>query len=593
MLRGIQNATRNWLGRIVMGLVVGLIGISFAIWGIGDIFRGFGQSTVAVVGGTEIRVEPFRQLYQDRLQQLSRSLGRPILPDQARALGLDRNVLNQMITETLVDERAKALRLGLTDAEVARRITENENFKSITGQFDRFRFDQTLRNMGYNEARFVDEIRRETIRQQLIGTVGGDPAVSKTAVEALNRFRNEQRGIEYFALGPAQAGDIPTPTPEELAKYFEARKVLFRAPEYRKLVTVVLLPEHLAASIEVSDADVKRAYDDRKARYETPERRHVLQIVFPSMEEALTGAEKIAQGTSFTALAEERGLKPSDIDLGTVAKTAMVDRAVGDAAFALKEGEVSKPIEGRFGATLVQALKIEPPKTRPFEEVAEEIRREIATDRARNELIDVQEKIEDERLGGATLSEAARKFGLEARVIEAVDLVADLETPVSAMLKLSAGAVGLLPAGVGRGRRRARPLLDHRHRAGPDLPRHGNKAEINDDPQRTRRLRGRWPSRRWKRCAAHRRIAHRLPDGAAADGGRRVRLSRLRHGPPDGGAAGRPTPTPRHCPTRSLIRPTVIVVFDAVKDEITIVTPVRPTPGVSRPSRRTPAPSTG
>ncbi|MBM3528665.1 MAG: peptidylprolyl isomerase [Alphaproteobacteria bacterium] len=421
MLRGIQNASRNWLGRVVMGVVMGLIAVSFAIWGIGDIFRGFGQSTVAKVGGTEIRIETFRQLYQDRLQQLSRSLGRPILPDQARALRLDRDLLEQVIIETVVDERARALRLGLTDAEVARRITENEAFRSITGQFDRVRFEQLIRGMGYTEARFVDEQRRSAVRQQLLGAIGGDPGVPRTALDALNRFRNEQRTVEYVALGPAQAGDVPPPTPEELTKYFEARKVVFRAPEYRKIVLVVLLPENLTATIEVSDADLKRAYEDRKARYETPERRHVQQIVFPNMDEARAGADKIAKGMTYAALAAERGLKESDIDLGTVAKTAIVDRAVGDAAFALKAGEVSAPVEGRFGPALIQVLKIEPPQTRPLDQVAAELRREIATDRARNELINVQEKIEDERLSGVTLADSARKFGLTPRVIDAID----------------------------------------------------------------------------------------------------------------------------------------------------------------------------
>ena len=126
-----------------MGVVLGLIAISFAIWGIGDIFRGFGQSTVAKVGGTEIRIEPFRQLYQDRLQQLGRQIGRPILPDQAQALGLDRQLLAQVIAETVLDERARKLRLGLSDAEIARQITENPAFRGLNGQFDRMRFEAT------------------------------------------------------------------------------------------------------------------------------------------------------------------------------------------------------------------------------------------------------------------------------------------------------------------------------------------------------------------------------------------------------------------------------------------------------------------
>jgi peptidyl-prolyl cis-trans isomerase D len=421
MLRGIQKASANWLGRAVMGVVMGLIAISFAIWGIGDIFRGFGQSTVAKIGGTEIRIEQFRQLYQDRLQQLGRSLGRPVLPDQARALGVDRQLLAQLIAETVADEQARKLGLGVTDAEVARRITEDETFKSITGQFDRTRFEQILRNIGYTEARFLAEQRRALLRQQLIGTIGGEITPPKTALEALHRYQNEQRSIEYVTLGRAQAGDIAPPAPEALAKFFEERKVLFRTPEYRTVTLLTLTPADLAESIEVSDADVKRYYEDRKARYEIPERRHVLQIVFPSMEEARAGADKIAKGMTFAQLAAERGLKESDIDLGTIAKTAIVDRAVGEAAFALKAGEVSAPIEGRFGAALVQVLKIEPAQTKSLAEVADEIKREIAIDRARNEVINVQEKIEDERLSGTSLADAGRKFGLKPRTIAAID----------------------------------------------------------------------------------------------------------------------------------------------------------------------------
>jgi peptidyl-prolyl cis-trans isomerase D len=418
MLRGIHKASANWLGRVIMGIVLGLIAISFGIWGIGDIFRGFGQSTVAKIGGTEIGIEQFRQLYQDRLQQLGRNLGRPILPDQARALGLDKQLLRQLIAETVADQRAQALGLGISDAEIARKITENPNFKGITGQFDRTLFNQTLRNNGYTESRFLDEERRNTLRQQLIGTVSADVSAPKAALEALNRFQHEERSIEYVLLGPSQAGDIPAPTPEVLARYFEENKLVFRAPEYRKITMVTLEPTDIASSIAVSDADLKKAFEARHARFDTPERRHLKQIVFPSMDEARAAAEKLSSGTSFEALAAERGLKEADIDLGTVAKSAMVDQAVAEAAFALKVNAVSAPVQGRFGVTIVKAVSIEPAKTKSYEEVSGELKQEIALDRAKQELINVQEKIEDERLGGATLADAARKFNLKPRTIE-------------------------------------------------------------------------------------------------------------------------------------------------------------------------------
>ena len=310
-----------------MAAVVGFLVISFAIWGIGDIFRGFGRSTVAKIGRTEITIEQFRTLYNDRLQQYSRQFGRPITPDQARAIGLDRAAITQIFSEILLDERAHALGLALSDAEVAKLITNDPAFRGPNGQFDRFRFEQIIRNAGYTEPRFVAEQRRLSLRRELAGTIASGLSAPRTLVEAANRYQNEQRSIEYALLDRALAGEIPPPPPEVLAKYFEERKTQFRAPEYRKLVIVSLIPTEQARWIEISDADLKRAYEERRARYVTPERRHILQIDFPNAEAASAAAERIAKGTSFTEIAKELGKSEKDIDLGTVPKAAVIDRA--------------------------------------------------------------------------------------------------------------------------------------------------------------------------------------------------------------------------------------------------------------------------
>jgi peptidyl-prolyl cis-trans isomerase D len=421
MLRGLRKASSNWLGKGILALVVGFLIISFAIWGIGDIFRGFGRSTVAKIGRTEIGIEQFRMLYNDRLQQFARQLGRPIGSEQARAMGLDRLVTGQLVAEILLDERARQLGLALSDAEVSRQITNDPTFRGPNGQFDRFRFEQIIRNAGYTEARYVAEQRRRLLRLELVGTIAQGLNAPKALVAAADRYQNEQRAIEYVLLDRAQAGDVAPPTPEALAKYFEERKIMFRAPEYRKVTIVSLIPSEQAQWIEISDADVKRAYEERRARYVTPERRHVLQIDFPSVEAAQAAADRIAKGTSFVEIAKELGKTEKDIDLGTVAKNAMIDRAAADAAFAIKEGEVSAPIQGRFGTVLVQVVKVEPEQVRSFEEVAPELKQELATARAKSETLDVYNKIEDARAEGKTLAEAAESLKLPARTIAAID----------------------------------------------------------------------------------------------------------------------------------------------------------------------------
>jgi peptidyl-prolyl cis-trans isomerase D len=421
MLRGIRTASSNWLGRIVMGVVLGLIAISFAIWGIGDIFRGFGRSTVAKIGSTEITVDQFRQIYNDRLQQLGRQLGRPITQDQARLLRLDQQLAGQLVAEAALDQRARQLRLNLSNEEVARQIMADPSFKGPSGQFERARFEAIIRNAGYNEPRFAAEQKKLTLRREIADTVSGDLNPPKTLEQAYNRYENEQRAIDYVTLDRARAGDIAPPTTDEIQSYFDTHRTLFRAPEYRSIVVMSATPADVARPEDVSDADAKRYYDTNQARYGTSERRQLEQIVFPTLEEAQAAAARLGENLSFEALAKERGMEAKDIDIGLLTKSAIIDRAIADAAFALQEGAVSAPIKGTFGTVLIKAVKIEPAQIKPFEEVAPEIKQTLATERARSALSTRHDNVENERGGGLRLAEIAPKVGLAAVTIPAVD----------------------------------------------------------------------------------------------------------------------------------------------------------------------------
>jgi peptidyl-prolyl cis-trans isomerase D len=404
-----------------MAAVVGFLIISFAIWGIGDIFRGFGRGTVATIGHTEITADRFRQLYNERLQQLGRQLNRPISSDQARALGLDQQLLGQLIAEAALDERARDLRLGISDAEVARRITEEEAFRGASGQFDRARFEQLIRQAGYNEQTFVQEQRRNALRRQLAFSLSGDIKPPKVASDAMAHYQNEQRTIDYVVLDRAQAGTIPPPSEDVLTKYFDDHKVLFRAPEFRKATILSIQPEDIARGIEVSADDIKTYYERNAARFSTPEKRQIQQIVFPNRDEAHKAAERLAGGLSFDDLAKERGLSPKDIDLGLVAKSDLADRKVADAAFSLQARQTSAAIDGVFGGTIVHVTKIEPGYSRSLSEVEPEIKHILALDRAKADIRKIRDKVDEEIGGGARLDEVGKKLNLPVRAIEAID----------------------------------------------------------------------------------------------------------------------------------------------------------------------------
>ena len=421
MLRGMRKASSNWLGKTVMSVLFGVLIISFGIWGIADIFKGFGQSSLAKIGSTEITTEQFRNLFTDRLQQISRRFGRPLTAEQARQFGLDRQVLQDVIADAAVDETVRNMGLGQSDADIVRAIQNDPNFKGLDGRFEHERFVRLIRQAGYTEQRYIAEQRKVALRRQLTGTIVAGLEPPKTQIEALVRFQNEQRSASYVRLTTAQAGTIDPPSPEALATYFEDRKQLFRAPEYRKIAMLALTPDEFAKSITISDDDAKKVFEQRRESYATPERRQVLQIPFPNADEAKAASERIKAGTSFEDIARERKLTTADIDLGTVAKSSIGDSALANAAFALAPNTVSEPVKGALTTALLKVTKVEPGTNPSFESVAPAIKREMALDRARTQMQDVRNKIEDERGGGANIAEAAQKLGLKATTIEAVD----------------------------------------------------------------------------------------------------------------------------------------------------------------------------
>ena len=416
-----RKASSNWLGKTIMAVVMGVLIISFGVWGIADIFRGFGQSTLAKVGHTEISTEQFRQLYTDRLQQIGRQFGRPLTMDQARAFGIDRQVLQQTIAEAALDEEARRLGLGQSDAETMRLIFSDPNFKGTNGAFDPARFQATIRQAGFTEQRYIADQRRVSLRRQIAGTISAGLEPPKVMIEALSRYQNEQRSIDYVKLDAAQAGTIDPPSPETLAGYFDDHKIQFRAPEYRKIAFVAITPEDIGKWSEVSDEDARKLFEQRRDKLGTPEKREVSQIVFPNAEEALAARNRITSGTSFDDIAKERGLNASDVDLGLITKSEIIDPAIAEAAFTLPSGDVSQPVQGRFGSVLVKIGKIEPGVEPAYESFAANLKKEIAIERARKSVADLRDKMEDERGGGASVIEAAQKLGLTAVTVDAVD----------------------------------------------------------------------------------------------------------------------------------------------------------------------------
>ncbi len=422
MLDALRKSAGSWFVKALLGLLV----ISFAIWGVGDIFRGGAQSTVAEVGGRKISPQEFQRDYQNQIGMASNQLGRQLTSAEARTYGLGQRVLENLIGTTAIDIHADTLALGISDAAVASAIQSERSFQGANGAFDPQRFQEVLRNVGMNEPGFVALQREEMIRRQIVGALSRGAFVSKTLLDASNNFRNDERVLKFFVLPPSVAGEVAAPEDAALKTYYEERKAGFKAPEYRKIGILSLTPDAIKDTIAVTDEEVKESYEATKATYGTPERRTIEKLVFKDMAAAREGAAKLAGGMDFLALGKELGLKDSDIALGTFSKAQLADRKIADAAFAVEKDKPSEPVDS-FASVIVRVTDIVPGTQKGFEEVKDQVRDALAKSRASAEIAKLYDAIEDERANGAKVAEAAKKLNLkyDERVIDARGLGPD------------------------------------------------------------------------------------------------------------------------------------------------------------------------
>ena len=416
MMQGIRKAGQGFLGKLVIAVMFGFLIISFAIWGVGDIFRGYGRNEVARIGKTEIGLEQMRTAYQNELQNLIRQQRRQISPEMARALGLDRQVLSRMISEATLDQTAQSMRLAVSDETIRNLIFDDPNFRDASGQFSSARFNELLRSNGYTEQSYVALQRATILRQQISEMLVGGLTAPLALQEIGNRLRNEKRSVTFARMPASAAGEIAAPTEDQLKSFFNDRKIAFRAPEFRTADVLAISAEALADPAKVTDEEAKARYEAVKAqRFTSAETRTVQQIAFPNAEEALAAKAKIDGGETFDEIATERNVAFNDLTLGTFTREQMFDPAVREAAFALDEGSVSAPVTGAFGTVLLRVTKVDSAHVRPFEEVAAEVKQELATSRAASQITDLHDKIEDQRASAKPIAEIAKEFDLKLR----------------------------------------------------------------------------------------------------------------------------------------------------------------------------------
>jgi peptidyl-prolyl cis-trans isomerase D len=418
MLEFLRRAAQTW---VVKGLLALLV-VSFGVWGVSTSLVSGSADAVVTVGDVKVSPSDFRLAYERQVAQLSRQFGTRLTREQARAFGVEAQVYSQLVAGATLDQLSNDLNLGLSQDRLATLISEDPAFRGVNGQFDRLTFSSVLRNAGLREKDYINNRSQVAVRSQIVEALSDGYIPPKVLGDALRQYRNQTRTIDYLLLSNANIDPVKAPSDEVLKPWFESHKADYRAPEFRKISYVKLEPSDIVDPASVTEEEIRAEYEKRKDRFRTPETRTVEQLAFPSRAEADAAAVKLSTGTSYDQLVTDAGKTASDVLLGDFTRDRMPDAKLADAAFAVKaDGQTTPVIDGAFGPVILRVTNIKPEAIRSFDEVKEELSKDLALSNAADEIMGIHDKFEDARVSGASMQEAASQTNLKLVVLSAVD----------------------------------------------------------------------------------------------------------------------------------------------------------------------------
>jgi peptidyl-prolyl cis-trans isomerase D len=398
MLQSIRDHATGWIAWVI----VILISIPFALWGIQEYLSPTSNVAVASVDGTDIGIDEFQRTYQRQRAQLQSLLGPSFDLNQLDEDRLREEALNQLINDEVVLQVAIAGGMRIGDRQLARAIQTQEIFQE-NGSFSEALYQQWLRAQGYSAGGFETDLKRSLLAEQLVAGIATSTIVTGHEVDNAIRLQRQKRIVDTLTVPLSRFEDVEIDDAAILAHY-EANQADYVAPEQVKLKYIEVSRDAIAAGVDVDDEELRAVYELRKADMRTPEQReasHILIILDDDADETAVSAARerllelkgqIDAGASFEDLAREHSEDPGSArqggSLGAFGRGVM-DPVFEEAAFGLAVGEVSDPVRSAFGVHLIRVDAITPSKLPSFEEVRDTLYAEYQNDKAEQQFVEM------------------------------------------------------------------------------------------------------------------------------------------------------------------------------------------------------------
>ncbi len=408
----------SWGAKLLLALLI----LSFGVWGIGDyVAPQHNQSAVATIGEVEISSHEFQGELRQQIARLQGIFGGNFTNEQAKAMGIGNNVLQSLIQQRLFSEGAKSMGLLVSDDLVSREIRDDTRFRSPGGDFDRLAFNESIQRAGLSEQGYIDLFRKSLLQNQFLSGIQNGRSAPSTLADQMYRYRNEKRSANYIVIKHSSINTVPAADDETLKKFHKDNAARFTAPEYRAITLVQMRIKDIVDEIDVSEEQIKEAYDDRINEFKTPETRKIQQILLSDEAKAKEAYAKISAGEDYAKVAKEiANLDASSLNLGTLSKAQLPLKELADAAFSQAADTVSAPVKSPLGWHILKVTEIKGATQKTLADVRAELKKGIASEKAVDSLYNLSNKFEDELGGGASITEAAKRLNFKVRKIAAV-----------------------------------------------------------------------------------------------------------------------------------------------------------------------------
>lgn len=420
MLQGIRDRSTGWISKAIVGLIVVLLSFT----GFEAIVRSTSNANnAAKVNGKEITKNELAQAASIQGRRLAQQFGQGFDLSQLDEKLLNRLALDSLISRELLLQAARTAGFSPSIQAIDNFIINSPDFQ-VNGVFNRDRFDQTIRAMGYGRAQFRQLLEQEMLLEQLQVGITGTAFVSEQDARALATLELQTRDFAALELSPNME-DVSIEV-GAVQEFYELNKAQFMTKEQVTIEYLELNKQNLAEAVDVEEDELKQRYQDAIANLS--EQRRVAHILFEINDEqnadqafakAKQAAERIAGGEAFAKLAKEMsedlGSSEQGGDLGFAGKD-VYEPAFEDAVYALKRNQVSEPIMTEYGWHLIKLLDVREADVISYEDMKPSLLRELREEKVEQEFVELAQELANLAYEASDLSQPAHQLGLETQV---------------------------------------------------------------------------------------------------------------------------------------------------------------------------------